>query len=70
MTAVDTKKLEQFETQLHLMRKDTADYALDPNHDPDELLRRRGDCAELWGAIECYKKGETPVIESQAKYLR
>jgi len=44
------------------MRRQTADYALDPNHNPDELLKMRSECANLWGAIECLKKGTTPVL--------
>ena len=65
-----TKTLAGLEEQLRRMRRETDDYALDNEHDPVELVKRRSECAALWGAIECFKKGTTPVLESQAKYLR
>ena len=64
------KKVEELETKLRQMRAETDVYGRDPNHDPDVLLRRKGECANLSGAIECLKEGKTPVIEAQAKYLR
>ena len=63
-------KLQELEDQLRLMRRDTADYALDDDHDDVELMRMRSECAALWGAIECVKKGTTPVVPSQTKYLQ
>ena len=51
------------------MRRETADYALDPNRNPDELLKMRSERANLWGAIECLKKGTTPVLASQRNTL-
>jgi hypothetical protein len=63
------KTLEELESQLRLMRRGAADYRLDPDHDPKELLRQVSECASLWGAIECFKKGETPVLDSQAAWL-
>ena len=63
------KTLAELEAQLQLMRRETSEYQADPEHDPEELLRLKGECASLWGAIECFKKGETPVLPSQAKWL-
>ncbi|HLX17083.1 MAG TPA: hypothetical protein VKS24_18005 [Bradyrhizobium sp.] len=63
-------KLQQLEKQLTLMRREVSDYALDGNHGPFELINMRSECAALWGAIECFEKGTTPVQESQSKYLR
>jgi len=51
------------------MRKAADEYSFDPEHDPAELLKLRTECASLWGAIECFKKGETPVLPSQAAWL-
>jgi hypothetical protein len=64
------KTLSELEEQLSTMRRETDEYAGDPNHDPKELLKQRSECAALWGAIECFKKGTTPVLASQAKYLQ
>lgn len=64
------KRLDQLEAKLQLMRSAADDYKRDPDHDPHVLLKVKGNCADLAGAIECYKKGETPAIELQAKYLR
>jgi hypothetical protein len=63
------KTVKELEADLQRMRRETPDYSLDPSHDPKELLRRKGECNDLWGAIECLKKGTTPVLPSQAKYL-
>jgi hypothetical protein len=63
------KTLAELETQLRVMRRETAEYQDDPEHDPKELLKLKGECASLWGAIECFKKGETPVLPSQAAWL-
>jgi hypothetical protein len=65
----NVKTKEQLEADLQRMRRETADYALDLNHNPEELLKMRSECANLWGAIECLKKGTTPVLASQRKYL-
>jgi hypothetical protein len=35
------KTVEQLEADLQQMRRETADYALDPNHNPDQLLKMR-----------------------------
>ena len=64
------KTLRELETLLRRMRRETADYALDCDDDPKELLRQQSACASLWGAIECFKKGETPVLPSQEAWLR
>ena len=66
----EMKTLEELEYQLRLMRREAADYRLDPDHDPKELLRLSSDCANLAGAIECFKKGEAPVLDSQAAWPR
>jgi hypothetical protein len=63
------KTLAELEAQLRLMRKEADEYSFDPEHDPKELLKLRGECSNLWGAIECFKKGETPVLPSQAAWL-
>jgi hypothetical protein len=39
-----------------------------PDYDGMQVLTMRKDCAALWGAIECFKRGETPVLASQAAY--
>jgi hypothetical protein len=31
-------------------------------NDNVRLMKMRSECAGLWGAIECFKRGETPVI--------
>jgi hypothetical protein len=59
----------QLEERLRHMREEAVEYSCDPEHVPEELLRRKGECANLWGAIECLKKGTTPVLASQAKWL-
>jgi hypothetical protein len=41
-----------------------------PDNDNVRLMKMRSECAGLWGAIECFKRGETPVIEAQEKFLR
>jgi hypothetical protein len=41
-----------------------------PGKDSAQLLKMRKECARLWGAIECVKKGTTPVQASHAKYLQ
>jgi hypothetical protein len=63
------KTVEQLQAQLRRMREKTDEYSRDPNHDAAELVRRRSECANLWGAIECHKRGETPVSHEQAKFL-
>lgn len=63
------KTIEELEAQLRLMRHDTTEYGRDRDHDTAELLKMKGECWTLWGAIECFKKGDTPVLPSQIKYL-
>jgi hypothetical protein len=50
------KTLNELENELRLMRRETADYSFDPEHDPHELLRRKGECAHLAGVIEELRK--------------
>jgi hypothetical protein len=64
------KTLNELDDQLRRMRRDTADYALMPDNDPVQLMKMRSECAALWGAVECFKKGKAPVLASQAKYLQ
>jgi hypothetical protein len=52
------------------MRQKTVDYALTPDGNPVRLMKMRSECAALWGAIECVKNGNAPVLASQAKYLQ
>jgi hypothetical protein len=63
------KTVQELEVDLRLMRKETVEYSMDPDHDPKELLRLRSECAHLWGAIECLKRGKTPVLASQQTLL-
>jgi hypothetical protein len=63
------KTLQELERQLFIMRRQADEYATDPEHDAAELLRMRSECAALWGAIECVKKGTKPEIAAQAKFL-
>jgi hypothetical protein len=51
------------------MRRETADYGLSPDHDSARRLAMSKECAALWGAIECFRRGEMPVLPSHAKYL-
>jgi hypothetical protein len=62
------KTLGELNEQLSRMRRETADYALMPDYDGMQVLTMRKDCAALWGAIECFKRGETPVLASHAAY--
>jgi hypothetical protein len=64
------RTLIDLEGQLRGMRRDTADYALMRDHDPLQLIEMRKECAALWGAIECFKKGTMSVLASHAKYLQ
>jgi hypothetical protein len=66
---ITVKTLDELNEQLSQMRRETADYALMPDHDSVELLGMKSECGALWGAIECFKKGEVPVLASHAKYL-
>ncbi len=52
------------------MRRDADGYHLMPDNDSAQLMKMRSECAALWGAIECFKKGTTSVLASDAKYLR
>lgn len=63
------KAVHELEADLRRMRKERVEYSLDPHHDPKELLRRMSACAHLWGAIECLKRGEMPVLPSQQALL-
>jgi hypothetical protein len=63
------KTLSELNEKLRRMRRETADYALTPDNDAVKLQRMRSECAALWGAIECIKKGRPLVLASQAKYL-
>src|SRR5450432_2214518 len=55
--------------QLSRMRRETADYGLSPDHDSARRLAMSKECAALWDAIECFRRGEMPVLPSHAKYL-
>jgi hypothetical protein len=35
-----------------------------PDYDGMQVLTMRKDCAALWGAIECFKRGDTPMLAS------
>jgi hypothetical protein len=56
------KTLGELNEQLSRMRRETADYM--PDYDGMQVLTMRKDCAALRGAIECLKRGETPVLAS------
>lgn len=58
------KTLGELNEQLSRMRRETADYALMPDYDGMQVLTMRKDCAALWGAIECFKRGDTPMLAS------
>jgi hypothetical protein len=58
------------EEQLRVMRRQADKYAADPEHDPKKLLKQRSERANLDGAMRCFKRGDAPDIESQAKFLR
>lgn len=64
------KMLHEMDEQLQTMRRETADYALVPDNHGVRLMEMRSECAALWAAIECFKRNETPVLASQAKYLQ
>jgi len=63
------KTVQELEADLRVMREDAVDYSFDPDHDSVELVRRRSECANLSGAIECLKRGETPMLPSQQGLL-
>ena len=63
------KTPQELEADLQQMRKETVEYSMERDHDAEELLRLRSACAHLWGAIECLKRGETPVLPSQQALL-
>ena len=64
------KTLSELEGQLRRMRREADEYQLMPDKDSVRLLKMRHECAALWGAIECFKKGEMPILASHAKYLQ